>query len=206
MPDPTKPADGQQDSTTVVVTGGEPPKPEASQTLTQSQIDAIVEDRLRRQREKYADYDDLKAKAAAKDAQDAAAKTELQQAHDRATKAEDAAKAATTRINATIRHGAIVAEAAAQDASNPGMVAAILAGSGEITVSDVGEVSGAKAAIEKLLKGSPELKKGIQAGTSGAPFTGGEAKSLDELIKAAEAAKDWKESVRLKAAKAAMQA
>lgn len=40
------------------------PKPEPAKTFTQAELDAIVADRLARDRKKFADYDDLKKKAA----------------------------------------------------------------------------------------------------------------------------------------------
>lgn len=43
--------------------GGGGGKPTEGKTFTQEQIDKIVESRLAREREKYADYDDLKSKA-----------------------------------------------------------------------------------------------------------------------------------------------
>jgi hypothetical protein len=46
--------DGQQ---------SEPPS-DGEKTFSQSDVNRIVEDRLRREQAKYADYDDLKAKAA----------------------------------------------------------------------------------------------------------------------------------------------
>lgn len=52
--------------------------------FTQAQLDAIVSDRLARERAKYADYEDLKAKAAKFDAAEAAGKTELQKATEKA--------------------------------------------------------------------------------------------------------------------------
>lgn len=45
-------------------TGDEGAKPDP--TFTQADVDRIVADRLKREREKYADYDDLKAKAGEK--------------------------------------------------------------------------------------------------------------------------------------------
>jgi len=58
-------------------------------TFTQAEVDAIVRDRLKREREttaaKYADYDDLRAKAADADKN----KTQLDQVLDKLTKAEE---------------------------------------------------------------------------------------------------------------------
>lgn len=53
-------------------------------TFTQSELDAIVKERLRREREKHADYDQLKAKAAKFDEAEEAAKSDLQKATERA--------------------------------------------------------------------------------------------------------------------------
>ena len=61
---------------------------EQERTFTQSELDAIVRDRLKREREKYADYADLQTKARAYDEAQEAAKSELQKAVERAEKAE----------------------------------------------------------------------------------------------------------------------
>ena len=55
-------------------------------TFTQDEVDRIVGDRLSRERAKYPDYEDLKAKAAKLDEMEEASKTELQKATDRAEK------------------------------------------------------------------------------------------------------------------------
>lgn len=59
-----------------------------SENFTQEQVNAIVSDRLAREREKYKDYNDLKNKAAEYDKQQEANKTELQKAQDKAEKLE----------------------------------------------------------------------------------------------------------------------
>lgn len=53
-------------------------------TFTQAEIDEIISDRLRRERLKYANYDELKEKAAKFDAAEEANKTELQKATEKA--------------------------------------------------------------------------------------------------------------------------
>lgn len=55
----------------------------AEKTFTQSQLNAIVADRLSREREKYAGYDELKEKAAQFDEMQEANKSELQKATER---------------------------------------------------------------------------------------------------------------------------
>ena len=54
-------------------------------TFTQSEMDAIIRDRLARERGKYADYDAVKAKAEQFDAAQEADRSELQRALERAT-------------------------------------------------------------------------------------------------------------------------
>lgn len=53
-------------------------------TFTQSEMDAIIGDRLKRERAKYSDYEDLKAKATAFDEAAEASKSDLQKATERA--------------------------------------------------------------------------------------------------------------------------
>lgn len=56
-----------------------------AKTFTQEEVNAIVEGRLNRERQKYADYEDLKAKAGKCDEEQEAIKAELQKATERAT-------------------------------------------------------------------------------------------------------------------------
>ena len=69
-----------QDQATVVT--------ESEKTFTQAELDTIISDRLRREREKYSDYDALKEKATKLDEIEEASKTELQKATERAEKLE----------------------------------------------------------------------------------------------------------------------
>ena len=57
---------------------------EPERTFTQSELDAIVRDRLQRERSKYADYEAYKEKAEKYDAAEEAQKSELQKATERA--------------------------------------------------------------------------------------------------------------------------
>jgi hypothetical protein len=68
-----------EDTSTVEnATQGAPAEPE--RTFTQAEMDAIIGERLKRDRAKYADYDELKAKAAKYDEAEEASKSELQKA------------------------------------------------------------------------------------------------------------------------------
>lgn len=53
-------------------------------TFTQSEMNAVVQDRLARAQSKYADYDQLKEKAALYDKMEEASKTDLQKEKERA--------------------------------------------------------------------------------------------------------------------------
>ena len=57
-------------------------------TFTQAELDQIIGERLKREREKYPDYDALKEKAAKLDEIEEASKSELQKATERAEKLE----------------------------------------------------------------------------------------------------------------------
>lgn len=59
---------------------------QAERTFTQAELDQIVQDRLLRERNKYADYDAMKEKAAKLDEIEEASKSELQKAQERAEK------------------------------------------------------------------------------------------------------------------------
>ena len=58
---------------------------EEKKSFTQDEVNAIVSDRLSRERAKYSDYETLKDKAAKFDAAEEANKTELQKAQEKAT-------------------------------------------------------------------------------------------------------------------------
>ena len=94
---------------------------EGERTFTQSQMEAIIGDRLARERSKYSDYEELKSKAEAYDRQAEAEKTELQRAEERAEKAEaDLAK---------MREEAQAARDRAEVAAEKGVPAEVLRGS-----------------------------------------------------------------------------
>lgn len=57
-----------------------------NRTYTQTELESIVEKRLKREREKYNDYEELKTKAAAYDEAQEAAKSDLQKATELAEK------------------------------------------------------------------------------------------------------------------------
>ena len=63
-----------------------------TKTFTQAELDAIVQDRVKRERAKYDGFEDFKAKAQKYDEQEEANKSELQKAQERATELEEKLK------------------------------------------------------------------------------------------------------------------
>ena len=95
-------------STVDNATQGAPAEPE--RTFTQAEMDAIIGDRLKRERAKYADYDALKDKAAKYDEAEEASKSELQ----KAVEERDRLKAEVERLNAERERVDAIAKAAAE--------------------------------------------------------------------------------------------
>jgi hypothetical protein len=67
--------------------------PAEERRFTQAELDKVVADRLARERQKYEGYSELKEKAAKFDEMEAASKTELQKATEKAEKLEQELKA-----------------------------------------------------------------------------------------------------------------
>lgn len=88
-------------------TQGAPAEPE--RTFTQAEMDAIIGDRLKRERAKYADYEDVKAKAQQFDAAQEAAKTDL----EKAVEERDRLKAQLEQLESERTRAEQVAKAAA---------------------------------------------------------------------------------------------
>ena len=89
-------------------TQGAPAEPE--RTFTQAEMDAIIGDRLKRERAKYADYDELARKAKAYDEAEEAGKSELQ----KAVEERDKWKAEAESLKADRERADAVAKAAAE--------------------------------------------------------------------------------------------
>lgn len=75
---------------------------------SQAELNKIIAARVDRERAKYAGFDDLKAKAEKFDQLDAANKSEIERAADRAATAErdrDAARSEALRLRIAVKHG-----------------------------------------------------------------------------------------------------
>jgi hypothetical protein len=134
----------------------------SDKTFTQAQLDKIVSDRLKRQKEQFKDYDDLKSKATKFDELDAASKSDLEKANERAAEAEAKSEKATQTANQRLIRGEIIARAAQAAGErkaflDPSDAYAHLRDNPDITVNDEGEVLGVDEALEKLAEKKPHL-------------------------------------------------
>jgi hypothetical protein len=89
-------------------------KNEFKAPASQEEFDRMVGPRLERERAKFADYDDIKTKAAEFDKAQDAAKTELQKAAERAEKAEserDTLRTASLRAEVALAKGLTASQA-----------------------------------------------------------------------------------------------
>lgn len=96
MTQPTPELQGVTTNNAGSITIPTPTSPGYVPPASQDELNRIVESRLAREREKFAGFDDLKAKAARLDAIEEQNKTELQKAQERVAAAEKAANEATT--------------------------------------------------------------------------------------------------------------
>jgi len=90
-------------------TSGETPAADEFKPITsQQELNAALKDRLDRERSKFKDYNDIKAKAAKLDDIEQANLSELEKANGRITTAEserDTAKAEALRLRTAVTHG-----------------------------------------------------------------------------------------------------
>lgn len=132
--------------------------PPAEKVLTQSQVDKLIEERIARERKKYADYQDLKAKAAKHDEVVESQRSEQEKAVEAARKegAESVLAAANARLVASEAR-ALAAEA---DFRSPALAVKALDLS-EVAVGDDGEVDAdaIRAALKELAAAEPYLVK-----------------------------------------------
>ena len=133
-------------------TQGAPAEPE--KTFTQAEMDAIIGDRLKRERAKYADYDELKTKATAYDEAAEASKSELQ----KAVEERDRYKAQVDQYEKEKAH----AEQVAKVAAATGVDAALLARMS-------GDVEENAAFLKRQAESQPKYESVHDAGEAKAP-------------------------------------
>lgn len=153
----------------------DPTPPPADKVLTQADVDRIVQERLTRERQKFADYDDLKSKATKLDELEQANKTELEKLLARAEAAEKQAAEAAERAKASTLRAAVVSAATAAGAVDPDAVLALI-NHDAVTIGDDGQVTGADEAVKALLASKPYLvgKTPVQGAADGGPRGSGD--------------------------------
>lgn len=100
--------------------------PAGERTFTQAEMDAIIGDRLKRERAKYADYEDVKAKAQQFDAAQEAAKTDLEKAVEERDRLKEQLKEQQEQLEqwkAERDRAEQVAKAAAEHGVDPALLA-----------------------------------------------------------------------------------
>lgn len=110
---------------------------------SQEEFDRMVGARLERERGKFSDYDDLKAKAEKFDKVDEASKTEVQKERERAEKAESAltpTQAQVARLEVALEKGLTATQAKRLVGSTKEEFAA----DADVLLSDLGAKPGAK--------------------------------------------------------------
>lgn len=142
--------------------------------LSQSEVDRVVQERLAREREKFADYEDLKGKAEKLDQLEAANQSELEKAIARAEAAE---KAAQDAENA--RRAAEVQSLRVRVAGEKGVPANLV----KYITGDSQEAI--EAAAEELAAVQPQPQQGY------VPTAGMGGSAPDHEGDAAERAKAW---------------
>lgn len=93
-------------------------QPEFAPITSQDDLNKVISQRLERERSKFADYGDLKAKAEQFDQLEEAKKDEIQKATERAAATEkerDDARAESSRLRVAIKHGLSEDDAALLD-------------------------------------------------------------------------------------------
>lgn len=133
-----------------------PATPEFKAPASQDELDRIVEGRLRREREKFADYDELKRKATEHDAYVESQKTEQQKAID-AAKGEASTETAQKFLTKLV-HGDVKAIAATLGFNDPSDALQVL-GADMPVKDDEPDTDAIKALVEKLATDKPYLLK-----------------------------------------------
>jgi len=113
------PENTENNNTVDNATQGAPADNKPERTFTQTEMEAIIGERLKRERAKYADYSELQAKAAKFDEAEEASKSELQ----KAVEERDKYKAEFDKLQAEKERAEQVAKVAAEQ----GVDAALLA-------------------------------------------------------------------------------
>jgi hypothetical protein len=152
---PTNGTGGEQDNTQPG--GGDAPK-----TFTQEQLDAIIAERLQRERTKYADYEDLKKARAELDQIKAGQMSEAEKLKKAADEATQRAQAAEARLKETVTHMEIERQARKLHIVDEDAAYRLLDAS-KIEFDANGTPTNVEALLKDLVKAKPYL---VQAASS----------------------------------------
>jgi hypothetical protein len=167
--------------------GGQQQAVEKEKLLTQQEVDRILAERLARQKEKYADYEELKAAAVKYRAIEDAQKTETQRTAERLVQLERERDEALAKATDRLIRAAFIAEAAKAGALHPGDVYA-LADIATVSVDEQGNVVGAAEAVQAVIAaGRVPLQNTQQAPAKPTPArldggAGGGARSAEKDV------------------------
>jgi len=188
MTDPTTPNTNAPGGGTQPAGGDSTPGQQTPKTFTQDQVDAIVAERLTRERGKFADYDTLKGRAAKWQEHEDAQKSEMEKLADSIKAAQAERDDAISRANDLLIRSAFIAAGAASNLVNPADAYA-LADLSNVTIGDDGKVTGVEDAVKVLVEGGRLPVKGRTTapstnGGAGAPQRPGQGEpplSAEEL-------------------------
>ena len=149
---------------------GPAPQPTGFQPITsQEQLDRVLGERLGRERSKYADYDELKGKAAKFDELDAASKSDLERATTAQANAEREANQLKLALQEEKLTNAVMAAAGSKNIVDPAAAVALVDRS-KIDYDDDGKPKNIGALLDDLVKDKPYLVG--KNGRSPAPLPG----------------------------------
>lgn len=123
------------------------------------EVNKIVENRLARERAKYPDYDDLKAKAGRLDELEQQQMGELEKANKRSADLEQQLAEATAARKDSLLRAAVVSEAAKRNVIDPDAALALVDRS-LLEFGDDGAPTNIADAMDQLLKAKPYLVGG----------------------------------------------
>lgn len=143
--------DGGKQSGGEAVKGQETSKAEADDPrFTNEQVEAIVEQRLARERKKYADYADLQEQAKKWAEFEESQKSELEKAQEAAERAQRERDIALQNANDRLIRAAFMAEAGRIHAKHP-EDAYLLSDLSNVVITEDGNVAGVSEAVEALV-------------------------------------------------------
>ena len=137
-------------------------EPDRERTFRQSEMDAIIHDRLERERKKFADYDTIKSELdqlkADADKRKKAEMSEIEKLQSELSEAQQERENAVARVLELTTRTAIEREAAKAGFHDPSDAYALLDWD-EFEVQDDGTVKGVEDAVKRLAEAKPHLVK-----------------------------------------------